>query len=158
MPLLQGSIAAAAAPRNEKSIFPQPHTLSLGSNGTASKRVYHRHNARTHSRHIETRQTSYTWPPGRHRGLAALRAVRSQPFLANSSCPGCCLSANYSLAHGEQCSPCANLSGIAWSCPQQEEFAKKANGVVCTSRRHQRVKVVESPARARDGWRCRQHR
>ena len=33
-----------------------------------------------HSRHIETRQTSYTWPPGRHRGLAALRTPESDPL------------------------------------------------------------------------------
>ena len=82
-----------------------------------------------------------------------------QPFVSISSCPGRPMSANYSLVHGEHASPCTNLhvSGVAWQCPQQEEFATKAHGVVCTSRRHQRVKVVESPARARDGWRCRQH-
>ena len=80
-----------------------------------------------------------------------------QPFCMNSSRPGRPMSANYSLRHGEYYPPCRKLSGVAWQSPQQEEFAYKAMRVVCTSRRHQRVKVVESPARARDGWRCRQH-
>ena len=76
-----------------------------------------------------------------------------QSFCMNSSCPGRSLSANYSLVHAPYMSPCTKLSGVAWQGPQQEEFTQKANGLVCATRRHQRVKAVERPARARDVWR-----
>ena len=91
-------------------------------------------------------------------GWRLYEAYGEQSFVAISSCPGRPMSENYSLPHGPHDPPCGKVSGVAWQCPQQEEFAPKAMRVVCASRRHQRVKVVESPARARDGWRCRQHR
>ena len=86
-------------------------------------------------------------------GWRLYEAYGEQSFVAISSCPGRPMSENYSLAHGEQASPCANLFGVAWQCPQQEEISTKAMRVVCATRRHQRVKVVESPARARDARR-----
>ena len=51
------------------------YTLAHSLNGTASKRGHHRHNARTHSRRIEARPPSYTWPTHHHLGLAPLRGV-----------------------------------------------------------------------------------
>ena len=81
-----------------------------------------------------------------------------QPFCMNSSRPGRPMSANYSLPHGPHAPPCGKVSGVAWQYPQQEEFAQKGGAVVCASRRHQQVEMIERPARARDGWRCRQHR
>ena len=50
-------------------------------NGMASKRGHHRDNARTHSRRIEARPPSYTWPTHHHLGLAPPRAVHFAIFL-----------------------------------------------------------------------------
>ena len=46
------------------------YTLAHSPNGTVSKRGHHRHNTRTHSRRIEARPPSYTWPTHHHLGLA----------------------------------------------------------------------------------------
>ena len=144
--------------RNENSSYRSP---------TRSAMAQMARHPSVHMTDITPAHTAATLRPDRHHthghqvailGWRLYEAYRLRSFCSISSCPGCPLSANCSLVHALHAPPCTKLQGVAWPCPQQEEFAQKAHGVVCASRRHQRVKVVESPARARDGWRCRQHR
>ena len=86
-------------------------------------------------------------------GWRLYEAYGEQSFVAISSCPGRPMNENNSLRHAACMPPCRKLSGVAWQGPQQEEFATKAHAVVCATRRHQRLKAVERPARARDVWR-----
>ena len=78
-------------------------------------------------------------------------------FCASTARPGLALEDLRCWPHAQPVGACGQLLRVAWAWPGRAVDAQKANGVVCASRRHQQVKVVESPARARDSWRCRQH-
>ena len=153
-----GRVSTVARPRNENRCYRSP---------TRSAMAQMARHPSVHITDTTPAHTAATLRPDRHHthghqvaivGWRLYEAYTLQPFVAISSCPGRPMSENYSLAHAPHVGACANLLGDAWQWPQQEEFATKAMRVVRASRRHQQVKVVESPARARDGWRCRQHR
>ena len=151
------SVAAAGVTRNENRCYRSP---------TRSAMAQMARHPSVHMTDITPAHTAATLRPDRHHthvhqvailGWRLYEAYRLRSFCSISSCPGRPMSENYSLAHGPHAPPCANLLGVAWQCPQQEEMLTKGGAVVCASRRHQQVKVIERPARARDGWRCRQH-
>ena len=110
-----------------------------------------------HMTDITPAHTAATLRPDRHHthghqvailGWRLYEAYRLRSFLSFTARPGRAVGKLRCWAHAPPMGACAQMLGVAWAWPGRAVDAQKANGVVCTSRRHQRVKVVESPARA----------
>ena len=120
-----------------------------------------------HMTDITPAHTAATLRPDRHHthghqvailGWRLYEAYRLRSFLSFTARPGRAVGKLRCWAHAPPMGACAQMLGVAWAWPGRAVDAQKGGGVVCASRRHQQVEVIERPARARDGWRCRQQR
>ena len=90
---------------------------------------------------------------GLHTTISGWRLYEVPTFgslYASTERPGLALEQPRQSRHAHDRGACRDCFRVAWAWPRRAVDAHKAMRVVCATRRHQRVKVVESPARARD--------
>ena len=102
--------------------------------------------------------TAATLRPDRHHthghqvailGWRLYEAYRLCSFLSFTARPGRAVGKLRCWVHAPPMGACTQMLGVAWAWPGRAVDAQKGGGVVCASRRHQQVRVIERPARAR---------